>query len=845
MTALRKADAGEPLDEAEQFAIEAIVIPDYRPALEIVANDYGPVANPAWSRLNDEDVRARLKPLFRSVGRIQVDGYPGHPLFGAGFVVGPDLVMTNRHIAELFSVGVGKKLMFLSGRSAAIDFDHGPDRGGDAMPVREVAMIHPFWDMALLRVEGLTDAHPALSLQVDADDEFADRDVVLLGYPAFDWRNASGVQERVFRGNSNAKRMSPGRGVGRRSLASFGHEVSAFAHDASTLGANSGAAIIDLETGNVIGLHFTSRYLEANYAAPAWEMAGDPHIVEAGVNFASSVRPSSARGAEWWKFALEGAAALAALGGAAMLASQASAAEPDAGKTSPDAGAPVSGAHQPDARAQGGDAAVADRVKKAALEALKGNSIEEAALNALGDSSLAKLARAAASNNAISKAAHDALGGTSLGQAAGALFGDNPLAKAASAAFGGAAPGKASDAGGALAGLAGLAGGGPPDLSAQFAALTGGASATLPAANGAPVTVPVQLNLRINVVSGVGSDGSPGGGILPVGAEGGIPVNLNFRFEHEINHTGAVNHSGEVNHSGGSGGSDPLKSLQSLTGIKAPGGVQSLLTSGLGVGVGAGVGTSVGPMVSALGSALGFKSSSAAATPASPAAAPTGASAAVPAGASAAASPGASAAAPTGASAGGSATPGSTAGGPAASGAGTEAAGPADPGPKPGDGEPQPGAPAQHAHSHSLASSDSLALPATSDSASGPLGVESPDNGSAAPSAASSLPSLWSFASAPATTEAPAPAPVVRSLASTPPPSPLPQPPDPISKMIHSVFPDPPTYFPSTSIPEPSMAVMGAIGFGALFGLASVRKWSRARAGPGGRRGAPSGPRSA
>ena len=39
-------------------------------------------------------------------------------------------------------------------------------------------------------------------------------------------------------------------------------------HDSSTLGGNSGSALIDVATGRVVGLHFAGRYLEANYAVP-------------------------------------------------------------------------------------------------------------------------------------------------------------------------------------------------------------------------------------------------------------------------------------------------------------------------------------------------------------------------------------------------------------------------------------------------------------------------------------------------------------------------------------------------------------------------------------------------
>ena len=55
-------------------------------------------------------------------------GYPGLPYGGTGFVVGDGLLMTNRHVAELFAAGVGKEgLTFISGRGSSIDFARDPD----------------------------------------------------------------------------------------------------------------------------------------------------------------------------------------------------------------------------------------------------------------------------------------------------------------------------------------------------------------------------------------------------------------------------------------------------------------------------------------------------------------------------------------------------------------------------------------------------------------------------------------------------------------------------------------------------------------------------------------------
>src|SRR5262249_1497456 len=112
------------------------------------------------------------------------------------------------------------------------------------------------------------------------------------GYPAFDSRNNVDVQQDVFRGLFEKKRLQPGYHTGGRVVTSFGHDVEAATHDASTLGGNSGSAVIDVETGQVLGLHFAGVYLDTNYAVPAWELGRDPRIVDLGVNFAKSTAPS-------------------------------------------------------------------------------------------------------------------------------------------------------------------------------------------------------------------------------------------------------------------------------------------------------------------------------------------------------------------------------------------------------------------------------------------------------------------------------------------------------------------------------------------------------------------------
>ena len=100
--------------------------------------------------------------------------------------------------------------------------------------------------MALLEVDGLASVTP-LSLSTAPPGDLRERDVVVVGYPALDPRNAVDVQNRIFAGVFNVKRLQPGKLRDVESIRSFGHAVEAVTHDSSTLGGNSGSAVVDVQ----------------------------------------------------------------------------------------------------------------------------------------------------------------------------------------------------------------------------------------------------------------------------------------------------------------------------------------------------------------------------------------------------------------------------------------------------------------------------------------------------------------------------------------------------------------------------------------------------------------------
>ena len=288
LESVRNDSAFRPGDDA---VLEAIILPQFRPAVFIKDDTFDTPPDP-WAHV--AAFATELKPVIRAIGRVEVQN-AGVPFGGTGFLCGPGLMLTNRHVAGIFTFGVGgpSKLRFIPGRTAGLDTARERFGGnGITFIVEKTIMVHPHWDAALLKIRPAEDGVPLpapLSLAgaalAEADQE--GREVVVVGYPYWSDGHDPKIMKDVFGGIFGVKRLQPGKLIGgRQPVDSFAHRVEAISHDSSTLGGNSGSAVIDLVTQQVLGLHFSGTYLKANYAVPVWELARDPRVVDAGVNFA-------------------------------------------------------------------------------------------------------------------------------------------------------------------------------------------------------------------------------------------------------------------------------------------------------------------------------------------------------------------------------------------------------------------------------------------------------------------------------------------------------------------------------------------------------------------------------
>ncbi|MEM7385778.1 MAG: serine protease, partial [Verrucomicrobiota bacterium] len=330
------------IDQDRAYQLEAIVMPFHRPVVDIVGGEMETSQlGGQWKHLGQGDVRKRIEALFPSVGRVEVHNHPSLPYAGTGFIVanfqtGRGLLMTNRHVVDSFATGVGERnLDFIAGRSSSIDFKRevgSPESlVGDraTFKVEGLRMIHPYWDMALLEVSGLSKEHRALTLGVKHPEDFPEnQEVVAIGYPGSDPSGDAKfqkIQKEIFRDVYFVKRLQPGVLRPHAEVNSYGRPVRALTHDSSTLGGNSGSAIVTVPKDGsdpvVIGLHFAGAYLRANYAVSTHDLSQDSRVVDAGVAFDAPVIPKSAFYQNAWNSADSNSPELIRKGGSGQVSS--------------------------------------------------------------------------------------------------------------------------------------------------------------------------------------------------------------------------------------------------------------------------------------------------------------------------------------------------------------------------------------------------------------------------------------------------------------------------------------------------------------------------------------------
>lgn len=266
---------------SEGRALEAIVRSELRPAYFIHRDKIimEKVPNPRKIFLSDtgfehlellQSNRSKLEEIAMGVGRVDVFGFGGTNV-GTGWVVGDGrTLVTNRHVAEVFVhgdarfgwdifPGIRAELNTLAQINTMPHHISDRERPFDAKIERVLyvaGISEP--DFAILE---LSQALPPLTLS--RAPAKLNEVIAVIGYPAEDQRDNDPELIRTFFGETfDVKRCAPG------VVTAGGSTTGELFHDASTLGGNSGSAVIGLESGTVVGLHFAGSANVRNYAVP-------------------------------------------------------------------------------------------------------------------------------------------------------------------------------------------------------------------------------------------------------------------------------------------------------------------------------------------------------------------------------------------------------------------------------------------------------------------------------------------------------------------------------------------------------------------------------------------------
>lgn len=251
LEALRNGQAPTPL----QLALLENAIRLFRP---VISTRQGQVQGPSlatplpagWSAFS-----TAITPYLGSIGRID-RGSRGLSIVpdkvGTGFLVADRVILTNRHVLEILSVGT----LQLETGMATIHFGFEKDTANSEDPVDivQVIAVHPTLDMALLRIADRPRAQPPIPLSPSPLAPGAP--VVIIGYPLEDGARNPLFMNALFEGVYGVKRLSPGEVMGLRDEAFF--------HDCSTLGGNSGSPVFDVASCALAGIHAQGGFATRN-----------------------------------------------------------------------------------------------------------------------------------------------------------------------------------------------------------------------------------------------------------------------------------------------------------------------------------------------------------------------------------------------------------------------------------------------------------------------------------------------------------------------------------------------------------------------------------------------------
>lgn len=235
-----------------------------RPAFLVQNNKFDPSTSETW-----KDVLAPysddLSEKIQSVGIIKIKNHRNSNYAGTGFLIDNSIIITNQHVANILfqSTGNGYTWKTNSGGKelrASIDFvkEYKIHREME-MDIKGALFIEQKAkpDIAFLEINMTNNIKP---LKISTSTSYEDDVVATIGYPSKPKTTSYDSQkilDLIFENIYDVKRLSPGEITKT--------ETQDIKHNCTTTAGNSGSAILDIETGEVVALHYAGG-IESNSA---------------------------------------------------------------------------------------------------------------------------------------------------------------------------------------------------------------------------------------------------------------------------------------------------------------------------------------------------------------------------------------------------------------------------------------------------------------------------------------------------------------------------------------------------------------------------------------------------
>jgi hypothetical protein len=288
---------GARLSPAEVSGLEAVIRTDGSRPVLFVQDDFVDMMEPSigdyaagLSRIEDA-----VRAVCRSVGRVDDPAMPmGY--HGTAWMLADGLVATNFHVLQAIAPGGERREGRFEGQlktGVAVHFGHeaGNPLSGRRFPIRRVVSVgragaaqygrvnglnFDGLDLAVLELEPVAGRpFPAPNHVARGDDPVtrgslacAGRGIYLVGYPGNQHSTTSDLFASVFANVKSFKRLAPGRIMAGPGEVPDDPRGWILTHDASTLGGNSGSAVVDYDADGrmVLGLHFAGLHEQQNWA---------------------------------------------------------------------------------------------------------------------------------------------------------------------------------------------------------------------------------------------------------------------------------------------------------------------------------------------------------------------------------------------------------------------------------------------------------------------------------------------------------------------------------------------------------------------------------------------------